>query len=99
VDARSGPIHAYHKVQDQRAYPAVLLTTGATDPRVSPWQAAKLAARLQAATSSHKPVLLRVDYGAGHGWGSAQSLVSAERADEYAFLFSQLALPHEPGTP
>ena len=43
------------------------MTTGINDPRVAPWQAAKMAARLQAASSSGKPVLLRIDYDAGHG--------------------------------
>ncbi len=61
---------AYQHVKDGTAYPAVLLTTGTSDPRVAPWQAAKMTARLQAATSSGKPVLLRVDYDAGHGLGS-----------------------------
>jgi len=28
-------------------YPAVMLTTGINDPRVDPWQAAKMAASLQ----------------------------------------------------
>lgn len=68
----------------------MLLATGITDPRVSSWQATKLAARLQAASSSHKPILLRVDYGAGHGWGSTKSKESDELADEYAFLLWQL---------
>ena len=83
-------IDAYHHVEKGKAYPAVLLTTGITDPRVSPWQAAKMTARLQAATSSGKPVLLRVDYEAGHGIGSSRAQVEAERADKYAFLLQQL---------
>jgi len=83
-------VDAYQQVQPRADYPAVLLTTGITDPRVSPWQAAKMTARLQAVSSSGKPVLLRVDYEAGHGWGSTQSIEAAELADEYAFLFSQL---------
>ena len=83
-------IDAYQQVQPRGDYPAVLLTTGITDPRVSPWQAAKMTARLQAASSSGRPVLLRVDYGAGHGWGSSRSTETNELADEYAFLFSQL---------
>ena len=43
---------AYQHVKDSTAYPAVLLTTGSNDPRVAPWQAGKMTARLQAATSS-----------------------------------------------
>ena len=79
----------YHHVKDGVAYPGVLLTTGINDPRVDPWQAAKLAARLQAASSSGKPVLLRVDYGAGHGMGSSRQSRVEELADIYSFLFWQ----------
>jgi prolyl oligopeptidase len=84
-------IDAYHQVKAGTAYPAVLLTTGTTDPRVPPWGAAKMAAKLQAASASQKPVLLRVDFGAGHGIGSQKSQIEAEQADLYAFLLWQLA--------
>ncbi len=77
---------AYHAVKDGTPFPAVLLTTGMTDPRVEPWQVAKMAARLQKATSSTNPVLLRVTFDAGHGIGSTRSQVDDERADEYAFV-------------
>jgi prolyl oligopeptidase len=83
---------AYQHVKADTPYPAVLLTTGVNDPRVAPWQAAKMAARLQASTSSGKPVLLRVDYDAGHGMGSTKSQRDAELADEVAFLFWQLGV-------
>ena len=83
---------AYSHVKAGVRYPAVLLTTGINDPRVSPWEPAKMAARLQAATSSGRPVLLRVDYDAGHGNGSTKSQRDDELADEYAFLLSQLSV-------
>ena len=50
-----------------------------------------LAARLQAASASGKPVLLRIDYDAGHGLGSSVGQHVAQQADTYAFLWSQLA--------
>jgi prolyl oligopeptidase len=81
---------AYQHVKPNTAYPAILLTTGVNDPRVAPWQAAKMTARLQASTSSDKPVLLRVDYDAGHGLGSTKTQRDEELADEMAFLFWQL---------
>ena len=81
---------AYRKIKDGVKYPAVMLTTGANDPRVEPWMSAKMAARLQAATSSGKPVLLRVDYDAGHGFNSTKRQQNEQRADVYAFLFEQL---------
>jgi prolyl oligopeptidase len=51
---------------------------------------AKMAARLEAATSSGKPILLRVDYDAGHGIGSTRKQHNEELADIYAFLLEQL---------
>jgi prolyl oligopeptidase len=81
---------AYQKVKDGVKYPAVLLTTGINDPRVEPWMSAKMAARLQAATTSGRPVLLRVDYDAGHGFGSTKHQRNEQTADVYAFLFQQL---------
>jgi prolyl oligopeptidase len=80
-------VSAYHHVKDGTAYPAVLLTTGMNDPRVEPWQAAKMAARLQAASASGKPVLMRIDWQGGHGASRARR--EEELADIYAFLLWQ----------
>jgi prolyl oligopeptidase len=82
-------IDSYQHVKDGVAYPAVLLTTGVTDPRVGPFHVAKMAARLQAATRSHRPILLRVDFDAGHGIGSTRTQQDLEAADTYAFLLWQ----------
>jgi prolyl oligopeptidase len=85
---------AYHHVKDRTAYPGVLITAGINDPRVDPWQSAKMTARLQAATSSGKPVLLRVDYGGGHGLiGATLQQVQEARADSWSFLLWQLGDP------
>ncbi len=83
-------IDSYQAVKDGTPYPAVLLTTGVTDPRVAPFHVAKMAARLQAATTSGKPILLRVDFDAGHGIGSTRAQQDREAADTYAFLLWQL---------
>ena len=77
---------AYHRVQRGVSYPAVLLTTGLNDPRVAVWQPMKMAARLQATTSSGRPVLLRVEEQAGHGIGSTKAQQVSLLADELAFL-------------
>jgi prolyl oligopeptidase len=82
-------IDSFHAVRDGVAYPAVLLTTGVTDPRVAPFHVGKMTARLQAATSSHRPILLRVDFDAGHGIGSTRAQQDSEAADTYAFLLWQ----------
>jgi prolyl oligopeptidase len=83
-------IDSYQSVKDGTPYPAVLLTTGVTDPRVAPFHVGKMTARLQAATTSGKPILLRVDYDAGHGVGSTRAQQDREAADTYAFLLWQL---------
>ncbi|MGH8713670.1 MAG: prolyl oligopeptidase family serine peptidase [Casimicrobiaceae bacterium] len=82
----------YHHVRGGVRYPAVLVITGINDPRVDAWEAGKMAARLQAATSSGKPVLLRIDYDAGHGIGSTKKQAYEERADVFAFLFWQFGV-------
>ena len=84
----------YHHIKDGTAYPAVLVTTGINDPRVTPWEPAKLLARLQAATSSGKPVLLRVEYEGGHG-GIAMTKTQWEQllADQWSFLLWQFGVP------
>jgi len=84
---------AYQHVQNGVKYPAVLLTTGINDPRVASWEPAKMTARLQAATASGKPVLLRVDYDAGHGIGSTKAQRQQDLADEWSFLLWQLGDP------
>jgi len=85
-------IDAYSKIQDRVNYPAVLLTAGFNDPRLAVWQPAKMAARLQAATTSGKPVLLRVEFQAGHGLTSTKQQADEELADVFAFLLQQLSV-------
>jgi len=78
----------YHNVVDGAAYPAVLLTAGENDTRVDAWHAKKMTARLQDATSSDRPVLLRLE-STGHLGGSLDQSVD-ETTDRHAFLFDQL---------
>lgn len=83
---------SYHHVKDGTRYPAVMLSHGINDPRVDPWMSAKMTARLQAATTSGKPVLFRVDYQAGHGIGSTKLQTLKTLADKYAFLLWQTGM-------
>jgi prolyl oligopeptidase len=80
----------YHNVVDGTPYPAVLLTAGENDVRVEAWHAKKMTARLQQATSSDQPVLLRLEP-KGHFAGSLDQSVD-EITDLHAFLFDQLGL-------
>ncbi len=81
----------YQHVVDGTKYPAVILFSGTNDPRVNPSDSRKFAARLQAATASGRPVLLRIS-GSGHGFGTSLSEGLAQQADQYAFLFWQLGM-------
>jgi prolyl oligopeptidase len=77
---------SYQAVKGGTPYPAVLITTGLNDPRVSPWEPAKFAARLQASDTAN-PVLLRVEEEAGHGIGSTKTKKVQEYADISSFIF------------
>lgn len=83
---------SYLAVRDGIAYPAVLLPHGVNDPRVDVWESLKMAARLQAATASGKPVLLRLDFDAGHGVGSTKEQRQNEWVDMFAFLLWQFGV-------
>ncbi len=83
----------YVHVRDGVHYPAVLLETGANDPRVDPWEMAKMTARLQAATRGGNPILLRVSYESGHGIGSTKGQEDQELDDELSFLLWRFGDP------
>jgi prolyl oligopeptidase len=82
----------YHHVRDGTAYPAVLLATAESDTRVDPMHARKMTARLQAATGSDRPVLLRLEARAGHGAGKPLNKVLDELTDTWTFVFWQLGV-------
>ncbi|MFZ0662963.1 MAG: prolyl oligopeptidase family serine peptidase [Acidobacteriaceae bacterium] len=78
---------AYYHVEPGVKYPAVLVTAGANDPRVDPWQGAKMAARLEADTASGRPVLFRVNYDAGHGLTDTVHQQVSDWTDYFTFLY------------
>ena len=74
----------YDQVKPQ-AYPAVLATGGLSDPRVTYWEPEKWVAKLRPATTSGKPVLLKINMDAGHGGASGRFDYLKEVAHDYAF--------------
>jgi prolyl oligopeptidase len=82
----------YHHVRDGVPYPAVLLATAESDTRVHPMHARKMTARLQAATSADRPVLLRLEARAGHGAGKPLFKIHEELTDSWTFVFSELGV-------
>ncbi len=80
----------YQHVKQGVNYPAVLFVTGDGDTRVAPLHARKMAARLQAATASDKPILLLYDTKSGHSGGRPVNKQIEEATDTLSFLLWQL---------
>ncbi len=87
----------YHRVKDNTPYPAVLFITGDNDGRVDPMHSRKMTARLQAATSSKLPILLRTSSDSGHGAGTSLGARIAQDSEVIAFLFDQLKMNEKTG--
>ena len=83
----------YHNVHDGTAYPPILFTAGEFDPRVDAWHAKKMVARVQAATSSDQPILLRMEAG-GHGIGQSLDQLVGLWTDYYSFFFDRLGMSY-----
>ncbi|MEM8608577.1 MAG: prolyl oligopeptidase family serine peptidase [Myxococcota bacterium] len=82
----------YHNVADGVSYPATLFTTGANDPRVDPMQSRKMTARLQEATGSDAPILLRTSADSGHGGDTDLDERIEQYVDVFSFLSDQLGV-------
>ena len=83
----------YHHVTPGTRYPATLFAAGESDNRVDPMHARKMEARLEEAQGDpSRPILLRIDAGAGHGQGKPASKLVEEVVDELGFAFEQLGI-------
>jgi len=79
----------YENVAAQ-AYPAILITAGLNDPRVSYWEAAKWAAKLRACKTDDYLLLLKTNLGSGHFGPSGRYEHLRETALHYAFILHVL---------
>jgi oligopeptidase B len=79
----------YENVAAQ-AYPAILITAGLNDPRVSYWEAAKWAAKLRARKTDDHLLLLKTNLGSGHFGPSGRYEHLRETALHYAFILHVL---------
>ena len=80
----------YHNIKVGEKYPAMMIATGDHDDRVHPMHAYKFTARIQKATASKNPILLRVQEQAGHAGAVSVNRLIEEQSDIWAFLFDQL---------
>ena len=81
-----------------KSYPSVLCTGGLTDPRVTYWEPMKFAAKLRDHTTGSKPILLKMNMGAGHAGSAARFEFLREIAHDYAFAIKAIG-SNEAGGP
>jgi prolyl oligopeptidase len=82
----------YHHVVAGTPYPALLVLSADHDDRVDPMHARKFTAAIQAASTSGRPALLRIERDAGHGGADQVRRDIARSVDLYAFLMQQLGV-------
>ncbi len=76
----------------QKAYPAMLVTTGLNDSQVMYWEPAKYVAKMRSLKTDQHPLLLKVNMDAGHGGASGRYDAIKEAAFEYAWMLGQWGL-------
>jgi oligopeptidase B len=77
---------------EAKPYPAMLITGGLNDPRVSYWEPAKWAAKLRALKKDGHVLLLKTNMGSGHFGASGRYEYLKETAFNYAFLLNALGI-------
>jgi oligopeptidase B len=86
----------YDNVHEAR-YPALLVTAGLNDPRVSYWEPAKWVAKLRKAGPSDRPIILKTQMGSGHMGPSGRYESWREEAFVMAFVLNELGLDGSAG--
>lgn len=76
----------------KKDYPAMLVKVSVNDSQVPYWEGAKLVAKLRAMKTDHNPLLLKVNFGAGHGGASGRYDALREAAFDYAFILWQMGI-------
>ncbi|MAK60725.1 MAG: S9 family peptidase [Ponticaulis sp.] len=89
-EAAYDTILAYSPIDQvsERPYPAMLITGGLTDPRVTYWEPAKWVANLRYSAPDAGPYFLRINMDAGHGGASGRFEGLKEAAIEYSFALA-----------
>ena len=83
----------YEHIRPGAAYPALLFEHGVNDTRVDVWMSTKAATRFIATNPQGKPVLMRLEYDAGHGVGATRTQAQQRTADRWAFFLWQAGVP------
>ncbi|WP_322096023.1 S9 family peptidase [Pelagibius litoralis] len=80
-------------------YPAILVTAGLTDPRVTYWEPAKWVAKLRALKTGNNPLFLKTNMSAGHGGaaGRFDKLIEVALAYSFALMLCGAESGQRPG--
>jgi oligopeptidase B len=76
----------------KKNYPATLVKVSVNDSQVPYWEGAKLVAKLRSMKTDTNPLLLKVNFGAGHGGASGRYDALRETAFDYAFMLWQMGV-------
>ena len=76
----------------KKNYPATLVKVSLNDSQVPYWEGAKLVAKLRAMKTDNNPLLLKVNFGAGHGGASGRYDALRESAFDYGFILWQMGI-------
>jgi len=76
----------------KKDYPAMLVKVSVNDSQVPYWEGTKLVAKLRALKTDHNPLLLKVNFGAGHGGASGRYDALRETAFDYSFMLWQMGI-------
>jgi oligopeptidase B len=71
-------------------YPSILVRTSLNDSQVMYWEPAKYVAKLRATKVDDRPLLFKIDMGAGHGGPSGRYDLLREIAFDYAYILRHL---------
>ena len=77
---------------EKKAYPSTLVKVSLNDSQVPYWEGAKLVAKMRAMKTDDNPLLLKVNFGAGHGGASGRYDALRETAFDYAFTLWQVGI-------
>lgn len=83
----------YLNLKPDTEYPAMLITGGENDPRVPIWMPGKFAALAQEYNLSNNPILLKINYDAGHGDFDETESFYQDYVDLFSFCFWQTGNP------
>jgi oligopeptidase B len=76
----------------KKDYPAMLVKVSFNDSQVPYWEGTKLVAKLRTMKTDSNPLLLKVNFGAGHGGASGRYDALRETAFDYAFMLWQMGV-------